>query len=143
MGNFDFGQIRSVGNSQNNGFEELVCQLAKKEHKDNKTYIRNGTPDGGVECYITDNDGREICYQAKYFFKIEDSEVKQIKESFYRACKTYPKMKEYRLAIPTNLSDSRDGKKNSARNKWDNMIGSLKTDKPEINISLLDKMEIP
>jgi hypothetical protein len=45
VGNFDFSQIRSIRNSQNNGFEELICQLARKNSKDNDTFIRNGTPD--------------------------------------------------------------------------------------------------
>ncbi len=44
--------IRVYNSSQNNAFEELVCQLARQEKsKSYKKFIRNGTPDGGVECF--------------------------------------------------------------------------------------------
>jgi hypothetical protein len=44
--------IRSYNNSQNNAFEELVCQLAREEKIQNKaSFIRVGAPDGGVEAY--------------------------------------------------------------------------------------------
>ena len=40
--------IRVYNNSQNNAFEELVCQLARQEKTSvYKRFVRNGTPDGG------------------------------------------------------------------------------------------------
>lgn len=46
--NIDFNNIRSLG-SQNEGFEELVCQLARRMHvQASKRFVRNGRPDGGA-----------------------------------------------------------------------------------------------
>lgn len=39
--------IRVYNNSQNNAFEELVCQLARQEKTGGyKRFVKNGTPDG-------------------------------------------------------------------------------------------------
>lgn len=49
--NIDFNDIRPLG-SLNEGFEELVCQLAHRmEVPGGKRFVRNGRPDGGAECY--------------------------------------------------------------------------------------------
>ena len=59
--------IRPLNGSQNDGFEELVCQLARKENIPNrKQFIRNGKPDAGAECYWVLIDGEEIAWQAKF-----------------------------------------------------------------------------
>ena len=51
---FNWTNIISLDSSQNNAFEELVCQLAKNEpFKNKQEFIKVGNPDGGVECYIT------------------------------------------------------------------------------------------
>ena len=56
----NWNTIRSYNNSQNNAFEELVCQLAREENiKGGKEFIRVGTPDGGVEAYWVLNDNSE------------------------------------------------------------------------------------
>ena len=50
-----------VNGSQNDGFEELVCQLANKEPITGRiAYYRNGKPDGGVECYCVLEDGKVL-----------------------------------------------------------------------------------
>lgn len=51
MMNLDFNGIRSVNGSARDGFEDFVCQLARKEEIPcGKRFVRNGKPDGGVEC---------------------------------------------------------------------------------------------
>ena len=61
--------IRIHNNSQNNGFEELVCQLARGvKLKKKKKFYRLGTPDGGVECYWELEDKTEIGWQAQIMF---------------------------------------------------------------------------
>jgi hypothetical protein len=45
MNQFNWHNIRSFNNSQNNAFEELVCQLAReKEVEDKKSFYRVGIP---------------------------------------------------------------------------------------------------
>ena len=57
--------IRVYNNSQNNAFEELVCQLARQEKSNGYIkLIRNGTPDGGVECFWQLENGKEYAWQA-------------------------------------------------------------------------------
>ena len=60
--------IRPFNGSQNNAFEELVCQLAREEPIANKKeFYRVAAPDGGVEAYCVLNNGDEYGWQAKYF----------------------------------------------------------------------------
>lgn len=48
----NWNNIRSIHNSLNDGFEELVCQLAAKESiKEQRHFQRIGKPDGGKECF--------------------------------------------------------------------------------------------
>jgi len=47
--NIDFNNIRPLG-SLNEGFEELVCQLAHRMTVPaGKHFVRNGRPDGGAD----------------------------------------------------------------------------------------------
>ncbi len=60
MHNFNWKNIISHNNSQNNAFEELVCQLAREEKiQSKKSFLRIGTPDGGVEGYWPLDNGDE------------------------------------------------------------------------------------
>ena len=64
MLNLDFNQIRPLNGSANDGFEEFVCQLARKEEIScAKRFVRNGKPDGGVECcwIISKRITKELC----------------------------------------------------------------------------------
>ena len=59
----DWKDIKSYEHSQNTAFEEVVCQLAYNENKENGQYIRVKAPDGGVESYLTLDNGNEIGWQ--------------------------------------------------------------------------------
>jgi hypothetical protein len=108
MMNFDFNHIRSINGSANDGFEEFVCQLARKEEIPcKKRFIRNGKPDGGVECYWILEDGSEVAWQAKYFCKaFDNSQYQQIDGSVKEALSSHPNLKRYVIAVPTDPSDA-------------------------------------
>ena len=108
MLNLDFNQIRPLRGSANEGFEEFVCQLARKEEIPYaKSFVRNGKPDGGVECYRILEDGSEVAWQAKYFCKaFGDSQYQQIDGSVKEAIKTHPNLRRYVIAVPTDQSDA-------------------------------------
>lgn len=101
----DFRTIHKVGTSQENGFEEFVCQLARKEKIPNaKEFVRLGNPDGGLECYWKCEDGSLIGWQAKFFTGSlsERNRWNQIKESIKSALKNY-NFKKIIIAIPYDL----------------------------------------
>ena len=120
MSNFYWTNIISFNGSQNNAFEELVCQLAEKENFKNKEdFIKKGNPDAGVECYVILNNKQEICFQAKWFLSTpQKSQWKQIKKSFETALKKHPYMTKYYIAIPLDRADPRNDTKLSFMDRW-------------------------
>ena len=108
MLNIDFNNIRSIKGSKSEGFEEFVCQLARKEKFPNaKKFVRKGKPDGGVECYRLLEDDGIVAWQAKYFCKaFDDSQYQQIDRSVREALESHPNLKKYIIAVPTDPSDA-------------------------------------
>ena len=97
MLNVDFNIISPINGSAKDGFEEFVCQLARKEEIPcTKRFVRNGKPDGGVECYWILEDGSEVAWQAKYFCKaFDNSQYQQIDDSVNKALNAHPNLKRY------------------------------------------------
>ncbi|QLB12724.1 hypothetical protein EV697_101414 [Bisgaardia hudsonensis] len=114
----DWKNIKSYESSQNTAFEEVVCQLAYNENKENGKYIRVKAPDGGVESYLILDNGDEIGWQAKYFFDIQDSQFTQIKKSFETAITKHPKLKKYYVCCPIDKQDPRISGKNYLQDRW-------------------------
>ncbi len=105
--------IKSFNNSQNNAFEELVCQLAREESITDKTeFYRVVAPDGGIEAYCVLKNGDEYGWQAKYFSSMGSSQWSQLKKSFETALRTHPKLTKYYICIPLDRQDPRIKKKN-------------------------------
>lgn len=107
----DFNKIRAYDGSQNNGFEELVCQLAHLQKPDEaKTFVRKegAGGDAGVECFWILNDDSEIGWQVKYFLgEMSSSRWGQIDESFKTALEKHTKLKKYVVCLPLDRTDSR------------------------------------
>ncbi len=108
MLNLDFNNIRPIKGSENDGFEEFVCQLARKEIIPYaKKFVRNGKPDGGVECYWILEDESEVVWQAKYFCNaFDNSQYQQIDGSVKRALDSHPNLRRYIIAVPIDPSDA-------------------------------------
>lgn len=128
MKDIDFSNIRPIEGDIKKGFEEFVCQLAKRETVPNPVnFIRNGTPDAGCECYWILSDDSEWAWQAKYFKEsIDNNQFTQIRNSVDTALKKHPKIKKYFIAINRDLSDSRQEGKKTEREKWDKFLNKLK-----------------
>src|SRR4051794_9669901 len=104
----NFRSIRPIRGSANNGFEELCCQLAQAESSPaGSRFVRNGTPDGGVEAYRILPDGREQGWQAKYFFELGTSQWQQLDDSVKTALRTHPNLSHYTICLPIDLPDAR------------------------------------
>lgn len=118
----DWNAIRSLNGSQQGGFEELCSQLARSERPISALFVRNGTPDAGVECYAVLDGGSEWGWQAKYFDTIGDSQWKQIDKSVKTALNKHPQLIRYFICIPLDLPDARLNDQQSARQKWENHV---------------------
>lgn len=116
----DWYNIRTFNGSQDKAFEELVCQLARKEKNPLfKSFIRKGTPDAGVECFWTLNTGKEWGWQAKWFpSSLEESQWNQITKSIKTVLDKHPNIEKYYIAIPINPPDSRIDGQQSLLEKW-------------------------
>lgn len=107
----DFAKIREFQGSQQNGFEELVCQIADIERPiRGKTFIRKDGSggDGGVECYWILEDNKEYAWQAKYFLDtLSSTQWSQIDNSVKTAIEKHPNMIRYYICLPRDRNDSR------------------------------------
>lgn len=128
MIDINWNNIRCVDSSQQNGFEEFICQLARKQKIDNaEKFIRIGKPDGGVEGYWICKDGSEICWQAKFFTSaISNSQWNQINSSVKTVLNTHKNLKKYIICFPHDLSDGRNNQKGkkikSEFDKWNECL---------------------
>ncbi len=131
--NIDFSKIRPYNGSQNFGFEELICQLARLQKPQNAShFIRKGLGgDAGVECYWVLTDESEICWQAKYFIDgMKSSQWTQLCNSFETALNKHPKLIKYIICLPFDKPDSRKQNKNkqseSFEDKWNEHVKKWK-----------------
>jgi hypothetical protein len=115
--------IKSFNNSQNNAFEELICQLAREESvEDRKEFYRVAAPDGGVEAYCVLENGDEYGWQAQYFFSMGTSQWNQIEESFKTALETHPRLTKYFICIPLDRQDPRRKQQSWFMDRWNEKI---------------------
>jgi len=115
--------IKSFNNSQNNAFEELVCQLAREESiEDRKEFYRVAAPDGGVEAYCVLENGDEIGWQAKYFSSMGTSQWSQLEESFKTALRTHPKLARYFVCTPLDRQDPRREQQAWFMDRWNEKV---------------------
>lgn len=124
MRNLNFNNIRPLNGSAEDGFEEFVCQLARKEEIPcKKTYVRNGKPDGGVECYWILEDGSEVAWQAKFFCKaFDNSQYQQIDSSVKEALNSHPNLRRYIIAVPTDPPDAHVDGRMSMKERIDGYV---------------------
>lgn len=120
MNSINWNQIITINNSQNEGFEEFVCQLAKSEFMtDGAKFTRIGKPDGGRECEIIFSDNTIYHFQAKFFTStIDDSQFSQITKSVKSDIEHFNNVKKYFIAIATDLPDVANGKSKSCMDRW-------------------------
>lgn len=135
--NIDWIKLRPFNGDIKNGFEELVCQLARAEStKDKKQFIRVAAPDGGVEAYCILSNGDEYGWQAKFFTSVGDVQWTQLDDSFKRAIDKHPKLLKYYICTPLDREDPRvvisKGKREGQRvnhfmDKWNTKVTEWKS----------------
>ena len=120
----NWNNIRPLENSLNDGFEELVCQLAKKEKIPNKLkFIRKGKPDAGVECFWILKNNDEWAWQAKFFTNsLTATQWSELDDSVNTALTKHTKLKKYYIAIPNDPPDARIKGQKSMLAKWEDRV---------------------
>lgn len=119
--NIDWRNIRIINHTQQDGFEELVCQIARKEKENHyKRFVQLGLKDGGLECYWELTDDTIIGWQAKYFTdSFTDTQWRQIRESVKNASETYGvRLTTMIIAIPYKTSHVMQEKADEKIEKW-------------------------
>jgi hypothetical protein len=108
MPTIDFTNIRSAPKSKNDSFEALAVQLFRFScgaPEGSSFYsLRGDGGDGGVEAYFRTPNGSVLGIQAKYFFQLGAKELGQITKSVTAALLNHPKLKEYWIYIPFDLT---------------------------------------
>lgn len=115
--------IKALKGSQNNAFEELVCQLARQEFQSQGEFIRISAPDGGIEAMCRFQNGSLYGWQAKYFLtSFSSSQWKQIEDSFKEALNNYPNLTKYYVCVATDRGNARISGRKSFLDKWEEHI---------------------
>lgn len=125
MEELNFSNIRNHDGSSDNGFEELICQLAHLSPPENADYFvrKDGAGgDAGVECYWKLNDGSEHAWQAKYFLNsLVSNQWSQISKSVKTVLEKHPNLTKYYVCLPRDWNDSRKlgANGNTVNSSWD------------------------
>ncbi|EGH73062.1 hypothetical protein [Pseudomonas syringae] len=117
----DYRRIRGMDSGQRLAFEELVCQLARREPPAADAEFRRiegAGGDGGIEAYWLLSDGSEIGYQAKYYLKAGDIDWANIDDSVKRALQSHPSLTTYVVALACDLTD-KTGKQGGGKRGWE------------------------
>ena len=121
MSQVDFSRINGFKKGQRNSFEELVCQLARREPNPDTSVFRRvdgAGGDGGVEAYWLDDDGTKSGFQAKFHLKSGDIDWTKVDQSVRQTLESHPTLDRYTVAFPCDLTDRR-GVKNKGKTGWD------------------------
>jgi len=116
----NFHEIRSHEGDKRKGFEELVCQLARREYPPEKGEYRRvegAGGDGGVEAYWVLKDDTKHGYQAKYFLYTRDINWSQIDNSVKTAIEQHRELRKYTIALACDLTD-KSGKLSQGKKGW-------------------------
>jgi hypothetical protein len=106
----DFRRIRAdFPNGQYEAFEELVCQLARRESSSPNDFkrIEGSGGDGGVECIEITKAGI-IGYQAKFYTEVGDINWTAVDRSVQTAVRLYPNLIRYVIAMPCDFTGRRN-----------------------------------
>lgn len=152
--NTDWLKLRAFNGDIKNGFEELVCQLARAEQIADRTkFIRVAVPDGGVEAYCLLSNNDEYGWQTKFFTSMEDSQWRQLDKSYKTAFVKHPNLKKYFICTPLDRQDPRINKQKWFMDKWNDKVNEwtsfAKSQGREIefeywgNSELLDRLSKP
>ncbi|MGX6571442.1 hypothetical protein [Cupriavidus necator] len=116
-----FEDILPTVRGQDDAFEELTCQLARRRRPEKAVEFRRihgAGGDGGVEGYWVLADGSEVGYQAKYYIRSGEVRWDAINESVQTALKLHPRLGRYVISLACDLTDRTVRKGKTGWEKW-------------------------
>ncbi len=131
--------LKTYGLGPQKAFESLCNQIfeewAKAEYGDKISFfmtVRGDGGDGGVESYAELTDGTFVGLQAKWFDRLKDQQIKQIRKSIHSALKVRPQMRRYIVSLPMNLTSdkiTKGGKvtQNTEESRWSTLQEEILT----------------
>ena len=118
VSNLEFKSIRQWHGSQYQAFEELCYQLRDPTPK-GAELVKTGNPDGGLEWYMSFQNGMQWGWQAKFVFDI-GSLLNGMEKSLKTVVKERPRCQGLTFCIPFDLPDAPGpGERKSARQKFE------------------------
>ena len=119
----DWGAIRALDGSQQDGFEELCAQLARAETPTGGEFVRKGRPDAGLECFAVLPNGDEWGWQAKFFTSaLGTTQWRQLDDSVKTALEKHPGLTRYHVCVPRDRSDGRSDGTTTEKQRWDQHV---------------------
>ncbi|MDE6058785.1 MAG: hypothetical protein K2G44_01945 [Clostridia bacterium] len=140
----NWSTMQTHGEAQTRAFEIICNQLfdnwSSEEYKaqiQSHNVVNGAGGDGGVESFVTLNDGSIIGLQAKWFiYSLQSSQINQIKKSIDTAIKLRPKIARYIICLPRDLSNKTNKGESCEQDLWDNLINKLATTYPKVQFEL-------
>ena len=119
----EWNKLRQFDGSVNNAFEELCAQVARLESAQlGHRFVRNGKPDGGLECFSERPDGTLKGWQAKFFERPPTPQQwADLAASFKRAVKAYPTLQEFVVCLPLDRG-TKGGDRQLAMERWEHCV---------------------
>ena len=116
----NWNNIRVHQGAQDQGFEELCCQLFRSQPPNSaKGFERRGYRDAGLECAYVLRDGTLRGMQAKFFTRAPSAdEWGQVDRSVKTAIEKNPQLTHLTICIPQNFDDPKIPGQQSAMDKW-------------------------
>lgn len=146
--------LKTYGLGPQKAFESLCNQIfeewAKSEYGDQISYfttVRGDGGDGGVESYAELTDGTFLGLQAKWFDRLENQQIQQIRESINSALKVRPLIRRYIVSLPMDLTSAKITKgqkvtKNTEENRWLTLKGEIFRTYPGLSLELWNEYQI-
>lgn len=146
----NWNRLQTYGLSPEKSFEMLCNQLfenwCKEKYKDeilSFSVVNGAGGDGGVESYAILSNSTIIGLQAKWFLtSIESSQINQIRGSLRTAKKIRPKLTQYVVCVPRDLTSLTGRSDNTESKRWENFVKSMKTEFPDVSIDLWNDTRI-
>ena len=142
--------FQTYNESSERAFEMLCNQLfenwCKDEYKKNIsdfTIVNGSGGDGGVESYVTLQNGEIVGLQAKWFpTSISSNQIQQIKGSIITAIKIRPQFKRYIVCVPRDLSNTTAKGDNTEAKRWADLCSGIKSEYTDLDIEMWNETRI-